>query len=554
MADPTPRLDAAQVDAARETYINQLDAMLQLQDQLDDKLALLVSGSEAAANKITEAHDTLKSRLTGTKVVSTASSVVSIAGSILMFTPAFFVGLGLVAGGAAVGAATTAVETYFFEANAAKAFTEVISNYNTSGEALNSLFQQIEDAKEKLITDLSTFLTLLDKYNVIDPTHGGLPKRPSGPDVPNPHSDPNAFSQITLKGLAAVAGAAGATAVRFSTSLGGKAATAFGGMLGEAGGKMLAKYLPVLGNLGKRLPVLSVAIDAVSIIRTWTASNETLERAQKLKTSISEDVLRLRQAVQTYHTTLEGQIGDSALQKSLRKLINLRRKPSGPPCGPDQACAMLGLLRSMPNIGMLVFVGWVGDAQDDSTQNQYQAEIMPEADVVQLSQKAMCAPVVDSAYASFPDVQVLAGDEPEDDDDTTHASMFGRGAIGAFRQKCSWTFFGKEVVYNVNGSSTDKRGGSWVRFWKWFFFFTKNGGCAPFCEIKENATAHSKPTVGGHMEKENFDNVWYILPICQGHNAPKGKHDRPVKGDNRLGWGGSLTTKDEAYAVQIPLK
>ncbi len=157
--------------------------------------------------------------------------------------------------------------------------------------------------------------------------------------------------------------------------------------------------------------MLSVVIDAGSIIYTWTASNETLERALKLKSSISADVLRLREAVQTYHTTLEGQIGDSALQKSLRKLINLRRKPAGPPCGPGQACAMLGLLESMPDINMLVFVGLVGDAQDDSTQNQYQTEIMPEADVVQLSQKAMCAPVVDSAYALFPDVEVLKGDK-----------------------------------------------------------------------------------------------------------------------------------------------
>src|SRR5258706_13440639 len=100
--------------------------------------------------------------------------------------------------------------------------------------------------------------------------------------------------------------------------------------IGETGGKILAKYLPALG---KRLPVLSVVIDAGSIIYTWTASNETLERALKLKSSISAAVLRLREAVQTYHTTLEGQIGDSALQKILRKPINIRRNPAGTACG-----------------------------------------------------------------------------------------------------------------------------------------------------------------------------------------------------------------------------
>ncbi|SRR5258706_641277 len=232
MADPIPPPDAAQVDAARETYINQLDAMLQLQDQLDGKLALLLSESEAAANKITEAHDTLESRLTKAKVASTASSVASIAGTILLFTPAFFLGVGLVVGGAIGGTAAAVVEAYVFEADAANAFTEVIKGYNTSGEALNNLFQQIEDAKLKLITDLTTFLTLLDSLNIIDPTHGGLPKKPSGPDMPDSHSNWNTFSQITAKGLAAAASATGKAAASLSAKLGGKAAARLGEILG----------------------------------------------------------------------------------------------------------------------------------------------------------------------------------------------------------------------------------------------------------------------------------------------------------------------------------
>lgn len=124
--------------------------------------------------------------------------------------------------------------------------------------------------------------------------------------------------------------------------------------------------------------------------------------------------------------------------------------------------------------------------------------------------------------------------------------MYGGGAIGAFRQQCSWRFFGDEVVYNVNGSSTDHRAPSWICFWEWWFFATGNGGCTRDCKIRENETPHTDRIVGGHMEKATHDGWWYILPICQGHNAPGGWHDRG-------GGGGPLATHEIAWAVRIHL-
>ena len=48
--------------------------------------------------------------------------------------------------------------------------------------------------------------------------------------------------------------------------------------------------------------------------------------------------------------------------------------------------------------------------------------------------------------------------------------------------------------------------------------------------------------LGGHMEYEDPDQWWYILPICPGHNSKK--FDRNADG-------GVMTTNDKAFAVKI---
>ena len=174
--------------------------------------------------------------------------------------------------------------------------------------------------------------------------------------------------------------------------------------------------------LRKAIPVLIIAVDVTSIVTTWTSSNETLEKITKLKTDLLANVEAFRQAVRTYQKGLEDQIGDIALQKSLAKLLRLR-KPPGPPMSPEESCKILGLMKGMIGIDFLVFATLIrGDYEDkaekgtnnkaeikieDKTDhepdNKYAAEFITEADVLQLSQRPMCAPVVDSVYERYPD-------------------------------------------------------------------------------------------------------------------------------------------------------
>lgn len=161
----------------------------------------------------------------------------------------------------------------------------------------------------------------------------------------------------------------------------------------------MTKALPVLG---KTIPGISVIIDVVSIVDTWTSSNETLESLGKLKCDIMKNIEALRQAVREYHSGLEEQIGKLPLRDTLRKLLMLRKPPPGPPLSPKDCCKILALMEEAVGMGFHIFVNFLGNAPEDPTKYQYSAEIMPRADVVQLSQMSICAPVVDSVFDKYP--------------------------------------------------------------------------------------------------------------------------------------------------------
>jgi len=187
--------------------------------------------------------------------------------------------------------------------------------------------------------------------------------------------------------------------------------------------------------LGKAIPVLSIAIDVTSIVTTWTSSNETLEKITKLKSDLLANVEAFRQAVKTYQKSLEDQIGDIALQRSLAKLLKLR-KPQRPPVSPEECCKMLGLMQDMIGVGFLVFSTLIGDDHEDEAEKKtknntevkiedkaqeeldektphktYAAELITEADVLKLGQMPMCAPVVDSVYERYPDPESSEDDK-----------------------------------------------------------------------------------------------------------------------------------------------
>ncbi|RSL83340.1 hypothetical protein CEP51_004568 [Fusarium floridanum] len=138
----------------------------------------------------------------------------------------------------------------------------------------------------------------------------------------------------------------------------------------------------------------------------------------------------------------------------------------------------------------------------------------------------------------------------KDESEVTIARLPG---TANFRLQCAFVPFGGQEVYNVSGSSSDKRGGSWVGYWTWWFAKTMSRQCLTRrCYIKLGSTKgfidhHTKLIVGGHLEPEDntSDKNWYILTICQAHNAPHGVFDRNFGGK-------SMITYGRAWAVRIP--
>jgi hypothetical protein len=73
-------------------------------------------------------------------------------------------------------------------------------------------------------------------------------------------------------------------------------------------------------------------------------------------------------------------------------------------------------------------------------------------------------------------------------------------------------------VTNINGTSQNIcKCGSWLEHWKTF-----SGQSLPsYCP--ESKCLRS-PEVGAHVQVESAsDKKWYIIPLCQAHNAEKGK-------------------------------
>ena len=72
-------------------------------------------------------------------------------------------------------------------------------------------------------------------------------------------------------------------------------------------------------------------------------------------------------------------------------------------------------------------------------------------------------------------------------------------------------------VNNINGTSQNTcKCGSWLNHWTKF-----SGQSLPtYCPEQ---TCTRKPEVGAHVQKDgSTDNSWYIIPLCQKHNAETG--------------------------------
>lgn len=111
--------------------------------------------------------------------------------------------------------------------------------------------------------------------------------------------------------------------------------------------------------------------------------------------------------------------------------------------------------------------------------------------------------------------------------------------------------FGNSIVYNIKGSSVDKRKPNWLKA----YFKLGYGKCSRcYIASAEPDCGHTSPLkgniVGGHMwspplKKADKSLLYYILPICKRHN--KGRvYDEPQPGNT--GW---LKTTLDAMAMQV---
>ncbi|RSL42194.1 hypothetical protein CEP54_015570 [Fusarium duplospermum] len=291
------------------------------------KLASVETTSNSADAIISEARESLKSKLTGTNVVSTIGSGLSAIGGFVIFSPFGLVGVGLVALGTLTSAASSLVKKLIFEKGAATSFVEAIHKYSTSSDELQTLNEDIEKAKQQLLTSLALFLRALQiEAPPIPPGPGGPPTKPGSPKP----GGGSPFSSNILKGIEGAI--KGGSATKPWIGGGAKFATEFSNWLAR-GGAVDQAFGKAFPTVIKRLPLASIAIDVYSIINTWTGTNETLEKAEKLRKDIQNSKDEFRKRVQQYLSALEELVGNPALQLTLHKLMRLYNAISGRPGG-----------------------------------------------------------------------------------------------------------------------------------------------------------------------------------------------------------------------------
>lgn len=115
-------------------------------------------------------------------------------------------------------------------------------------------------------------------------------------------------------------------------------------------------------------------------------------------------------------------------------------------------------------------------------------------------------------------------------------------------KKGKLVFFGGKTIYNIKGTSADKRESNWLKA-SFVEGYHKCGKC--YIEKARPDCGHSDPLkgniVGGHvwnpeLKKEDKSLRYYILPICKRHNK-RGVYDGPEKG--------CLKTTADAWAMRI---
>ncbi len=85
------------------------------------------------------------------------------------------------------------------------------------------------------------------------------------------------------------------------------------------------------------------------------------------------------------------------------------------------------------------------------------------------------------------------------------------------------------LVKNINGSSDNdppKGYNSWKEYWE-----DKKNRSFSDCSC---VSCSKKADVGGHVEKVNGTNAWYIVPICSGHNNLSDAVSYTVRDDDLL--------------------
>lgn len=271
--------------------------------------------------------------------------------------------------------------------------------------------------------------------------------------------------------------------------------------------------------------------------------------SSKVKVLVSQAELAIMNALQS---NLQPIIDDASLP-AMQKLVRLKQRIAsgepGPTWGPTECC---NLITEMQAAGEAFSLFTVATGAID---NFVDMVIVKHSELAKLRADPYTAPVVNSIIAEFTKQPVPASTTTpaagEPTADANHRVLVGVPKKWVdFYPSCEVVPFINQQLYNVDGSTIDKRMNPWVRWWEWCVD-QAGKSCLIKCYIADNLP-HTDPEkgniVGGHMELKALDGWWYMLPICKRHNNKQ--FDRTLKDGTA---GTMMTSVATAWAIKFPI-
>ncbi|PNS21435.1 hypothetical protein CAC42_1214 [Sphaceloma murrayae] len=145
------------------------------------------------------------------------------------------------------------------------------------------------------------------------------------------------------------------------------------------------------------------------MLTTWTASEQSMNKADEVRAAISPATEGFRHAVREYYAAIRSLFGNGALLESLEALPQLPRPTPGPPNGlladEQKVRDIYDTMYKTPDSVFVTFAARSDAAQDQTAGSRFSTQCIPEEHLLAAAQVPACMPFIDALHEHYPEAK-----------------------------------------------------------------------------------------------------------------------------------------------------